>query len=205
MLCLRRLTAVAATLLLPLGFALAGAGAPTAAASSNRCVRAAELRNVEVGMTLKQAQRVLRDRAVWWGPGKETYSQSFPIPCSASRAMLIHASSGRVTMVVNERERAEASCTTFAELDRVQLGMSRSAVAKLLAGKRFDLQSSSVWVPRPCQGSSIMQVTFRRGRVVVAMRQLLLRLAPTREAEPRSRPCARERVFRPLLNRAEVL
>jgi hypothetical protein len=168
-LCLRRLTAVAATLLLTVGLGLGGA-TPAAAADSNRCVRAAELRGVEVGMTLKQAQRVLRDRAVWWGPANEAYSQSFPIPCSASRAMLIHASSGRVTMVVNERERAQASCTTFAELDRVQVGMSRGAVARLLAGKRFDLQSSSVWVPRPCQGWSIMQVSFRRGRVVDAMR-----------------------------------
>jgi len=167
--CLRRLTAVAATLLLTVALGLGG-GTPAAAASSNRCVRAAELRGVEVGMTLKQAQRVLRDRAVWWGPATEPYSQSFPIPCSASRAMLIHASSGRVTMVVNERERAQASCTTFAELDRVQVGMSRSAVARLLRGKRFDLQSSSVWVPRPCQGWSIMQVSFRRGRVVEAMR-----------------------------------
>jgi hypothetical protein len=167
---LRRLTALAVSLLLPAGLALGGVGTPTAAASSNHCVRASELGRVEVGMTLPQAKRRLRHRAVWWGPAKDAYSQSFPIPCSGTRAMLIHASQGRVTMVVNERERPEPTCTTFAEFDQIRDGMSRRRVASVLRGKRVDRESSAMWLPVPCQGWSVMQVTFRHGRVVDRLR-----------------------------------
>jgi hypothetical protein len=158
------------SLLLPVGLALGGVGTPSAAASSNRCVQASELGRVEVGMTLTQAKRRLRHRAVWWGPAKDAYSQSFPIPCSGTRAMLIHASQGRVTMVVNERERPEPTCTTFAEFDQIRDGMSRRRVASVLGGKRIDRESSAVWLPVPCQGWSVMQITFRDGRVVDRLR-----------------------------------
>jgi len=167
---LRRLTAVAATLLLSLGPGYGGAGTAHAATPGERCVRAAELSRVMVGMTLGQARRILRQHAVWWGPGRAAYSQSFPIPCSATRAMLIHASSGRVTMVVNEPERPASACTTFAEFDQVQVGMNRQAVGDLLLGKRIDVLPDGIWVPQPCQGWSLMQLTFQRGRVVETMR-----------------------------------
>jgi hypothetical protein len=35
-------------------------------------------------------------------------------------------------------------------------------VAKVLRGKRVDRESSAVWMPVPCQGWNLMQVTFRR-------------------------------------------
>lgn len=167
---LRRLTALAVSLLLPAGLALGGVGTPSAAASSNRCVRAAELARVQVGMSFTQARRELRHRAVWWGPGQDAYSQSFPIPCSGTRAMLIHASHGRVTMVVNERERPEPTCTTFAEFDQIREGMSRRTVARVLRGKRVDREGSAVWLPVPCQGWSVMLVTFSQGRVIEVVR-----------------------------------
>lgn len=168
---LRPLLARAATTLILTGLAVGGLGAPPAAAAlwagdlPARCVTGAALEQVHVGMSLSRAKRLLRGRAVWWGGERDAWSQSYPKACSSTRAMLIQASEGRVTYVVNEPERANRRCTTFAEFDRLRVGMPRAKAERVLRGKRFDLKRTAEWQPVPCQGWSTMQVTFRSGRV----------------------------------------
>ena len=168
---LRHLLARATASLVLTGLAAGGLGAPPAAAAlwsgelPTRCVTGAALEQVQVGMTLSRAKRLLRDRAVWWGAERAAWSQSHPKACSSTRAMLIQASHGRVTYVVNQAERPARTCTTFAEFDRLRNGMPRAEAERLLRGKRFDLKRSGEWQPVPCQGWSTMQVTFGSGRV----------------------------------------
>lgn len=135
-----------------------------------RCVSRAALDRVEVGTTLRQAKRLLADRAVWWGPERGVWSQSFPKACSSTRAMLIQADDGRVTYVVNAGERRDPRCTTFAEFDRLRDGMPRAEAERLLRGKQFDLRRSGEWQPVPCQGWSTMQVRFRGEQVASHVR-----------------------------------
>ncbi len=167
----RRLLATVTALLALAGLA-SGASASTASAALTvgdgliPCVTGAELDQVEVGMTLDQAQQLLQDRAVWWGPEQGTWSQSYPKPCSSTRAMLIQADDGRVTYVVNEGERRDPTCTTAAEFDRLQDGMPRAEAARLLHGKQFDLRRTTEWQPVPCLGWCSMQVWFQEGRLV---------------------------------------
>lgn len=173
---LRRLLASAAATLALTGLAAGGLDAPHADAAvwagppPTRCVSGAALEQLQVGMTVSRAKRVLRDRAVWWGPERAAWSQSYPKACSSTHAMLIQSSEGRVTYVVNEPERAAARCTTFAEFDRLRDGMPRAEAERLLRGKRFDLKRSAEWQPVPCQGWSTMLVTFRSGRVHTHLR-----------------------------------
>lgn len=163
--------ALSLTALTAAGFGVAPAAAATwAGAAPHRCVSGAALEQVQVGMTVARAQRLLQDRAVWWGADRDAWSLSYPKPCSDSRAMLIQASEGRVTYVVNEPERKARRCTTFAEFDRLRDGMPRAEAERLLHGKRFDLKRSAEWQPVPCQGWSTMRVTFRSGHVDTHLR-----------------------------------
>lgn len=173
---LRRLLASAATMLVLTGLVSGGLEAPPASAlmwaggPPTRCVTGAALAQVKVGMTTTRAKRLLQDGTVWWGADRADWSQSYPKACSSTRAMLIQASKGRVTYVVNEPERAARACTTFAEFDQLRNGMARTDAERLLRGKRFDLKRSGEWQPVPCQGWSTMQVTFRSGRVATYLR-----------------------------------
>jgi hypothetical protein len=171
----RRLLLLLAALLALAGLAPALTAPPARAVAwpgepPTRCVSRADLDRVEVGMTLPQAKRLLQGRAVWWGPERGVWSQSYPKACSSTRAMLIQADDGRVTYVVNAGERQDPACTTFAEFDRLRDGMSRAEADGLLRGKQFDLKRSQEWQPVPCQGWSTMQVTFRADRVASHVR-----------------------------------
>ncbi|SDR69918.1 hypothetical protein SAMN04488543_0104 [Friedmanniella luteola] len=171
----RRLRAIV-TPLLALAGLVAGAGALPADAAAwageppARCVSRAALEEVQVGMTLAQARGLLHGRAVWWGPERGVWSQSYPRACSSTRAMLIQADDGRITFVVNAGERRDATCTTAAEFDQLRDGMTRARADHLLRGKQFDLKRSDEWQPVPCQGWSTQQVTFRGGRVATHVR-----------------------------------
>lgn len=151
------------------------AAAPARAAREDRrdrCVEASDLARVEVGMTLAEARQQLSGHDVWWGSATGTWSQSFPVACSPTRAMLVQADAGRVTVVVNEGERRSAACTSTVEFDAISPGMTRTAVGELLRGKDFDLRRASEWQPVPCLGWSTMQLRFDGDRVTSAQRQL---------------------------------
>jgi hypothetical protein len=84
--------------------------------------------------------------------------------------MLVHAGHGRETMAVNGREQGEATCTTFAEFDQIRAHEPQRP-GQGAGRKRPDARSSAAWVPVPCPAWSMMQLTFRRGPVVEAMRR----------------------------------
>jgi hypothetical protein len=142
---------------------------PAGAAAKKTCVKAPELRKVKVGMTLTRAKKILAHKKVNWGPAKDSYSQSFPVQCNSTRAMLIHASKGKVTAIVNEAENPRKTCTTFARFDKIKKGMTKKAASKVLKGKRFDAKDSTWWMPQPCQSWGMMQIYFSgKGKVTEA-------------------------------------
>lgn len=160
--------ALCALLSLSLVPVLAGAALPSAAATTKTCVTAPQLRKVKVGMSLTKAKSILKGKKVSWGPSRSSYSQSFPVPCNQTRAMLIHAEKGRITAVVNQAEVPRKTCTTFARMDTITKGMTKATVTKILAGRHLDYQAADEWMPEPCQPWALMHIAFTSKNKVAA-------------------------------------